>query len=74
MRRCVPHVEILDVLNHCHNLDYGGPNSSMKTVKKIWKSRFYWPTMYQDAKNFVVTCDPCQRTGNISRQNEMPLQ
>ena len=74
MRKCVPHEEIPDVLNHCHALECGGHNSSRKTVEKIWQSGFYWPTMYQDARNFVATCDRCQRTGNISRRNEMPLQ
>ena len=74
MRRCVPHDEILDVLRHCHALECGGHNSSTKTVAKIWQSGFHWPSMYKDARDFVATCDTCQRTGNISRRNEMPLQ
>ena len=35
MRKCVPHEEIPDVLNHCHALECGGHNSSRKTVEKI---------------------------------------
>ena len=29
--------------------------------------------MYQDARKFVEKCDKCQRVGNISKRNEMPL-
>ena len=30
--------------------------------------------MFKDAYAFVIACDRCRHTGNISRQNEMPLQ
>ena len=29
--------------------------------------------MHEDAKRFVSTCSECQRTGNISQRNAMPL-
>ncbi|CAL9001054.1 unnamed protein product, partial [Prunus brigantina] len=35
---------------------------------------FFWPTLFKDAFNFCVKCDRCQRMGNISRRNEMPLK
>ncbi|XP_074377248.1 uncharacterized protein LOC141718762 [Apium graveolens] len=35
MRRCVPHEEIPNVLNHHHALECGGHNSSTKKVAKI---------------------------------------
>ncbi|XP_071940114.1 uncharacterized protein [Coffea arabica] len=54
-------------------LDAGGHFSTSKTVAKVWQSGFYWPTMYRDAREYVKNCDSCQRTGNISRKNEMPL-
>ncbi|XP_071925471.1 uncharacterized protein [Coffea arabica] len=50
-----------------------GHFSTSKTVAKVWQSGFYWPTMYRDAREYVKNCDACQRTGNISRKNEMPL-
>ena len=34
---------------------------------------FYWPTLFKDARKFVVSCDECQRIGNISRRQEMPM-
>ncbi|XP_071927623.1 uncharacterized protein [Coffea arabica] len=54
-------------------MPFGGHFSTSKTVAKVWQSGFYWPTMYQDAREYVKNCDACQRTGNISRKNEMPL-
>lgn len=29
--------------------------------------------MYQDARQYVSMCNRCQRVGNISKKNEMPL-
>ncbi|KAL4387524.1 hypothetical protein GQ457_09G015940 [Hibiscus cannabinus] len=45
-----------------------------KTAAKVLQSGFYWPTLFKDAHNFYKACDRCQRTGNISRRIEMPLQ
>ena len=42
-------------------------------MAKVLQSIFYRPTLLKDAHSFVVACDRCQRTGNISRRNEMPL-
>ncbi|XP_071902737.1 uncharacterized protein [Coffea arabica] len=70
---CIPEDEVHNVLYHCHNLETGGHFSTSKTVAKVWQSGFYWPTMYRDAREYVKNCDACQRTGNISRKNEMPL-
>ncbi|CAM8890820.1 unnamed protein product [Rhodiola kirilowii] len=35
---------------------------------------FFWPSLYKDAYEFVLMCERCQRTGNISRRDEMPQQ
>ena len=72
IRRCLPEDEVKDVLTHCHSLEYGGHFSSTKTAAKVLQSGFYWPTLFWDARQFVLTCDRCQRTGNIGRRNEMP--
>ena len=41
---------------------------------KILQSGFYWPTLFKDCFEWVKHCNNCQRMGNISRRNEMPLQ
>ncbi|KAJ9557548.1 hypothetical protein OSB04_012162 [Centaurea solstitialis] len=58
IRRCIPVEETTEILHHCHSGPCGG---------------FFWPTLYHDAQIFVKKCDECQRSGNISQRNEMPL-
>ena len=72
IRRCVPETEIRDILLHCHSLECGGHFSASKTSAKVLQSGFYWPSIFQDTRHFIDSCDRCQRTGNISRRNQMP--
>ena len=36
-------------------------------VRKIIKTGYFWPTMQQDATEFMKKCDSCQRYGNVQR-------
>ncbi|GJY76311.1 reverse transcriptase domain-containing protein [Tanacetum coccineum] len=40
--------------------------SASVTGKKAYESGFYWPTIFKDAKDYVMRCDACQRSENIS--------
>ncbi|GLU07084.1 hypothetical protein SLE2022_240580 [Rubroshorea leprosula] len=73
IRRCVPEEEVASILHHCHTREAGGHFGATKTAAKVLQSGFYWPSIFKDAYSFVVSCDQCQRSGNISRKNEMPL-
>ncbi|KAG9442083.1 hypothetical protein H6P81_017937 [Aristolochia fimbriata] len=73
IRRCVPETEFESILKHCHDGEARRHFSSNRTATKVMQSNFYWPTLYQDSKRYVSTCDRCQRTGNVSRKDEMPL-
>ncbi|KAL5581038.1 hypothetical protein UlMin_013480 [Ulmus minor] len=72
-RRCVPEEEMESILHHCHSREVGGHFGATKTAAKVLQSGFHWPTLFKDAYKFVANCDRCQRVGNISRKNEMPL-
>ena len=74
IRRCIPQDEIQDVLKHCHSLDVGGHFRVSKIVSKVLQSNFWWPTLFKDAREYVLTCDRCQRMGKISKKQEMPLK
>ena len=37
------------------------------------QSGFYWPTLFKDARKFILSCDECQTIGNISKRQEMPM-
>ena len=73
IRKCVPESEVMSVLNFCHSNSAGGHFGSKKTALKILESGFYWPTLFKDAHNFCIACDRCQRTGNNSNRDQMPL-
>ncbi|GJR20467.1 reverse transcriptase domain-containing protein [Tanacetum coccineum] len=36
------------------------------------ESGFFWPSIFKDAKDYMMRCDACQRLGNISSKSEMP--
>ncbi|XP_058766048.1 uncharacterized protein LOC131639583 [Vicia villosa] len=46
--------------------------SGDRIAAKILQSGLYWPTVFKDAQEFVRHCEKCQRTGNISKRNQMP--
>ncbi|KAJ9544780.1 hypothetical protein OSB04_024487 [Centaurea solstitialis] len=61
------------ILVACHSSQFGGHFGGRQTAAKIPQSGFFWPTVFKDSHEFVRHCEPCQRTGNISARNEMPL-
>ncbi|GJQ93429.1 reverse transcriptase domain-containing protein [Tanacetum coccineum] len=72
MRICVAGSEILEILAHCHSGPIGGHHSASVTGRKIYEAGFYCPSIFRDAKDYVMKCDACQKSRNISSRNEMP--
>nr|GEV82611.1 reverse transcriptase domain-containing protein [Tanacetum cinerariifolium] len=70
--RCVYGQKAIDILKACHNGSTGRHHGPNYTAKKVFDSRFYWPTIYRDAHDLVKSCDACQRHGKISQRDEMP--
>jgi hypothetical protein len=58
-----------DVTHH----HMGGHYGAFRTHAKIRQSGFFWPTMYEDTKNFIQRCGACQRHRNINSRDAMPL-
>ncbi|GJT25984.1 reverse transcriptase domain-containing protein [Tanacetum coccineum] len=54
----------------CSDGGHYGPNI---TAKKVLDSGFYWPTIIKEAHTLVRLCEACQKTKNISKRDEMPL-
>lgn len=67
------HNRVYSILTHCHSLEIERHFSASRTTSKVLQCGFYWPTMFQGAKEFVNKCDQCLKTGNILRKDEMPL-
>jgi hypothetical protein len=74
IRRCVPEVEQHSILSFCHSQECGGHFGGRRTAAKVLQSGFYWPSIFKDAHLFSVECENCQRTGNITKRDMMPLQ
>ena len=68
-RRCVPNEEYEQIIRCCHSSAYGGHTATEKTARKVLQAGFYWPTLFKDTREFVLKCDKCQRSGNISRRD-----
>ena len=45
----------------------------IEIAHKVLQSGFYWPTLFKDARKFVLSCDECQRIVNIDKHQEMPM-
>ncbi|GJU73125.1 reverse transcriptase domain-containing protein [Tanacetum coccineum] len=73
IRRCVHGSETQKILDECHHGPTGGHYGPSITAKKVFDVGFYWPTIFKEAQTLVQNCDACQRSGSISRRDEMPL-
>ena len=60
VRRCIPENEQKDILRQCHSSPYGGHHAGERTAHKVLQSGFYWPTLFKDARNYVLSCDKCR--------------
>ncbi|GET04437.1 putative integrase core domain protein [Rhizophagus clarus] len=58
--------KIDDGLHHMHSDPLAGHFSLDETYRKI-KIRYYWPQMFEDVRNYIKTCDECQRRGKNRR-------
>ncbi|GKB75161.1 reverse transcriptase domain-containing protein, partial [Tanacetum coccineum] len=73
IRRCMFSKELQEILEHCHTGPTGGHYRVDITARKVFESGFYWPTIFMDAARYIRDCDACQRAGNISSLNQIPL-
>ncbi|KAM1557152.1 hypothetical protein ACFX10_040615 [Malus domestica] len=72
IRRCVHESDFHSILSFCHTYACGGHFGTQRTTFKVLECGFYWPTLFKDARTFCLTCDRCQRTGNIGQKDQMP--
>ncbi|CAN6692013.1 unnamed protein product [Malus baccata var. baccata] len=72
IRRYVHDSEFHSILSFCHTYACGGHFGTQRTTLKVLKCGFYWPSIFKDARIFCLTCDKCQRIGNISAKDQMP--
>ncbi|KAM1432438.1 hypothetical protein ACFXTO_014971 [Malus domestica] len=71
IRRCVHDFEFHSILSFCHTYACGGHFGTQRTALKVLQCGFYLPSIFKDARIFCLTCDKCQRIGNISAKDQM---
>ena len=74
LRRCVPTAEGMIIIEKFHAAPYGGHYGVYRTQAKIWQSGLFWPTMYEDTKDFIRRCRRCQQHGGITARDECPYK
>ena len=69
-RRVVRLEESTSIIRECHEAEIGGGHFKRdKTFGKI-SERFYWHGMMKDVKEYVSSCDVCQRVdGKLGKQH-----
>ena len=63
--KCVNEEEAKYILEEIHEgicRDHASPGS---LVSQVIRTSYFWPNLQKDAKEFVKSCDKCQRFGNI---------
>ncbi|GJX86617.1 reverse transcriptase domain-containing protein [Tanacetum coccineum] len=73
IKRCVSGLKTRTILDQCHHGPTGGHYGPNTTAKKVLDAGFYWPTIIKEAHTQVLLCEACQKTENISKRDEMPL-
>ncbi|KAH9741368.1 Endonuclease [Citrus sinensis] len=73
IRRCVSEFEIPSILQFCHSYACGGHFGPKRTASKVLECGLFWPTLFRDSYMFCKSCESCQKTGNLSHRNQMPL-
>lgn len=57
------------IFNNFHNLAHSGTNATTKLIK----SRYFWPNLNRDIKNWCRECLSCQ-SSKIQRHTQSPIQ
>src|ERR1041384_865811 len=74
VQRVILHEQIEPILVHLHQ-DMSGAHLGVDAVFDKVKERYYWPQMYEDIKNYVSSCDTCQRRGaQVRKVMLVPLE
>ncbi|XP_059315789.1 uncharacterized protein LOC132066500 [Lycium ferocissimum] len=64
---------MMPIIEACLPSPVGGHHSSSRIAAMVLQNSFYWPIIYQDARDFVKACDQFQRRRGISRRHELPM-
>lgn len=70
---CVVEEEVQGVLREAHEGPTGGHMGPDTTARKVLLAGLWWPTLYNDAQEWVISCDTCQRAERPLKRDFMSL-
>jgi hypothetical protein len=73
LRRCLEPVDRKKVIRALHAGSSGGHFAFVNTINRIRSAGYWWPYLHRDVREFVKSCDQCQRIGAPSFRNHWPL-
>ena len=69
-RLFVPRNKRLDILKACHdNAGHFGLDLTLNSIRQT----FYWPNLYSDTENYVLSCNECQASNPARPKTKLPL-
>ena len=73
--KCVDKDQSIKILTKMHSGVCGGHYMPKTTARKVLRSCFLWPTLFNDAHDMVRKCDACQRFfGKLKFSGNIPLK
>src|SRR5581483_4574969 len=73
-KRVILKEQVEPILYHLHQ-DMSGAHLGIDAVLEKVRERYYWPQIYKDVREYIRSCDTCQRRGPPIRREELiPLQ
>ncbi|XP_073152156.1 uncharacterized protein [Henckelia pumila] len=66
--RCLAKEEVGYVLQEIHEGCCGDHGGALSLARRTLLAGYWWPTLQQDARQVVKTCEGCQRFGNFSHK------
>lgn len=73
IRRCVPNIEMLSVLEACHSSLIGGNHGGIRTTQRFYSVGTIGKPSTKMLMISPNDVDRCQRDGGISKRHELPL-
>jgi len=73
LRRCLEPADRKKVIRALHAGSSGGHFAFVSTINRIRSAGYWWPYLHRDVREFVKSCDQCQRIGAPSFRNHWPL-
>ena len=70
----VPRILRDDVLRSYHDCILGGGHQGFERTYAALRNKYFWPSMYDDIKRYVQTCETCQQSKRNYGAKRPPLK